>query len=215
MRRHRQHVARHGKRKRTVLTRILLVILAVIVMFAVLDARLRPIITTMASYQCRVISVLAMNEAVMAELEAYPKEAGELTRVEKSANGKVSSIEVNTGELNRLKTRLTAAVSLRLMELENQTISIPLGTLLGWQLLAGRGPNISLKVVPTSFVHTTTQDEVETAGINQTNHRIIIHFSVEMSALLPGYTTSVTVENDICVAETVIVGEVPQFYAMG
>ena len=56
-------------------------------------------------------------------------------------------------------------------------------------------------------------DSLETAGINQTQHRIFIKFQVEMSAILPGYSTNVTVENQVCVAQTLIVGEVPQFYA--
>lgn len=179
-----------------------------------LDRQLRPVISTMAAYQCRVVSVLAMNEAVMEELDSYPDEAQDLAHVQKDANGRVTSIEIDSTELNRLKTRLTAAVSVRLMELEQQTISIPVGTLLGWQLLAGRGPNVKLQVMPTSFVQATTKDVVDTAGINQTNHRIFIHFTVEMSAIFPGYSTNVTVENEVCVAETVIVGEVPQFYAV-
>ena len=51
--------------------------------------------------------------------------------------------------------------------------------------------------------------------INQTQHRIFIRFTVEMSAILPGYSTSVTVENEVCIAQTLIVGKVPQFYASG
>ncbi|MEG1407262.1 MAG: sporulation protein YunB, partial [Ruthenibacterium sp.] len=89
-----------------------------------------------------------------------------------------------------------------------------LGTLLGWQIMAGRGPNIHLQVLPASFVETSMVDQVETAGINQTQYRIFIRFTVQMSAILPGYSTSVTVENEICVAETLIVGQVPQVYSV-
>ena len=115
--------------------------------------------------------------------------------------------------MNRMKARLTEAVSNRLMSLENQDVAIPLGTLLGWQLLAGRGPEVHLQIVPASFVESNVVDTLETAGINQTQHRVCIRFTVEMSAILPGYSTSVEVADEVCVAQTLIVGQVPEFYA--
>lgn len=200
--------------KKIRLFRFMLVVISIVAVFVVLDSRLRPVITTMAQYQCRVASVLAMNEAVMEELDENAELAKNLVQVKRNENGSVTSIEVNSAELNQLKARLTQAVSNRLLAVERQDIRIPLGTLLGWQLLAGRGPDISLQVVPASFVDSTTVDRLETAGINQTQHRIFIRFAVKMSAILPGYSTSVTVENEVCVAQTLVVGQVPQVYAV-
>ena len=152
-------------------------LLAVAALFAAVDSQLRPVVETMAQYQCRVISVIAINEAVMDELEKM-------------------------GDAPN-----------RLMSLENQDVAIPLGTLLGWQLLAGRGPEVHLQIVPASFVESNVVDTLETAGINQTQHRVCIRFTVEMSAILPGYSTSVDVTDEVCVAQTLIVGQVPEFYA--
>ena len=200
MRRFRRPAVTVSKR-RVILFRLFLAFCAVFAVFSVLDNRLRPVITTMAQYQCRVVSVLAMNEA--------------LVEVDKAPDGTVSAIEINSVEVNRLKTRLTDAVANRLLSVPKQDVRIPLGTLLGWQIMAGRGPDIPLQVVPASFVQSTIVDTLETAGINQTQHRIFIRFTVEMSAILPGYSTSVTVENEVCIAQTLIVGKVPQFYASG
>lgn len=136
-----------------------------------------------------------------------------LVRLEKNADGTVSNVELDSVEMNRMKARLTEAVSNRLMSLENQDVAIPLGTLLGWQLLAGRGPEVHLQIVPASFVESNVVDTLETAGINQTQHRVCIRFTVEMSAILPGYSTSVDVTDEVCVAQTLIVGQVPEFYA--
>lgn len=202
-------------KKRTVwLMRFGLLAGLIAAVFMLLDARLRPVIITMAQYQCRVVSTLAMNEAVMEEMAASPNMASRLIDVQKNADGIVTSIAVDSGALNDVKSRLTQAVAQRLLMLQKQDVNIPMGTLLGWQLLAGRGPDIRLQLVPASFVQANTESELITAGINQTQHRIIVHFTVEMSAILPGYSTSVTVENDVCVAETLIVGEVPNFYAI-
>ena len=212
-----RHVRRRAAvpKKRVVFFRLFLTFAAVLTAFAILDSRLRPVITTMAQYQCRVVSILAMNEAVMEELNRIPQAEQSLVTVEKAPDGTVSAIEINSVEVNRLKTRLTNAVANRLLSVPKQDVSIPLGTLLGWQIMAGRGPDIPLQMVPASFVESTIVDSLETAGINQTQHRIFIRFTVEMSAILPGYSTEVIVENEVCVAQTLIVGKVPQVYASG
>lgn len=193
--------------------RVILLIAALLWGMMLLDAQLRPVITTMAQYQCRVISLLAINEAVMEELTQRSDADDALVLVEKTPDGDVSSVEINSVEVNRLKTQLTDAVAQRLSNVQQQDVHIPLGTLLGWQLLAGRGPEIHLQILPTSYVESSIVDALETAGINQTQHRIFIKFSVEMTAILPGYSTSVTVENQVCVAQTLIVGKVPQYYS--
>ena len=167
----------------------------------------------MAQYQCRVVSVIAINEAVMDELEKMGDVPHRLVHLEKNVDGTVSNVELDSVEMNRLKSRLTEAVSNRLTGLENQDVAIPLGTLLGWQLLAVRGPDIHLQIVPASFVESEVVDTLESAGINQTQHRVCIRFTVEMSAILPGYSTSVDVTDEVCVAQTLIVGQVPEFYA--
>ncbi|MEG0896350.1 MAG: sporulation protein YunB [Ruthenibacterium sp.] len=209
------HAKRVGFSKKTVrIVQIILLVLLVIAGFSILDARIRPVITTMAQYQCRVVSVLAMNEAIIAELEQRTTLTEPILSVEKDANGNVTSIMVDSSGLNHLKAQMTEAVSNRLLAIKKQDVHIPLGTLLGWQIMAGRGPNIHLQVLPASFVETSMVDQVETAGINQTQYRIFIRFTVQMSAILPGYSTSVTVENEICVAETLIVGQVPQVYSV-
>ena len=156
---------------------------------------------------------VAINEAVAEELSEMEDMEPQLVRVEKNADDTVSAIEVNSTEVNQLKNRLITAVSEKLMEIPNQDIHIPLGTLLGWQLLAGRGPDVQLQVVPASYVRAEINDSLTTAGINQTEHKLFIDFTVEMSAILPGYSTDVTVTDEVCIAQTMIIGPVPQVYA--
>ena len=50
------------------------------------------------------------------------------------------------------------------------------------------------------------------AGINQTKHQIILTVDVSVSILLPGFRTATKVSNSFIVAETVIVGTVPDTY---
>ena len=50
------------------------------------------------------------------------------------------------------------------------------------------------------------------AGINQTLHRLNMQVSVDVSVLILGQTSSFTVNSGVVVAETVIVGEVPDTF---
>ncbi|MEG1932167.1 MAG: sporulation protein YunB, partial [Pygmaiobacter sp.] len=162
----------------------------------------------------RVASILAINDAVL-ERMAQEDPHLELVEIQRDSDGRICAIEANTIEINRLKSELTVAVGQKLAEIQRTKISIPLGTLLGWQIFAGRGPDIGFKIVPASFVHSDIKSTLISAGINQTRHQIILAFTVEMTAIIPGYTTSVTVTTEVCVAETLIVGEVPQLFAPG
>ena len=125
MRRFRRPAVTVSKR-RVILFRLFLVFCAAFAVFSVLDNRLRPVITTMAQYQCRVVSVLAMNEAVMEELNEVQDIEQALVEVDKAPDGTVSAIEINSVEVNRLKTRLTDAVANRLLSVPKQDVRIPL-----------------------------------------------------------------------------------------
>ena len=91
-------------------------------------------------------------------------------------------------------------------------LSIPVGTLTGSALLAGRGPRISVRMESVGSSSARFENRFTSAGINQTNHRIVLEVNVSVSILLPGFTTATQVANEVTVAETVIVGAVPDTY---
>lgn len=211
---HRFHKTRYVPKKKTIwLIRAFIMFGAVFSAFLLFDHTMRPVIVRMAQYRCRVVSIEAINEAVLAEMEKIDVEKQNLISVEKTPDGSVAAVIVDSAAMNQLKAQLTAAVAERLAQVPKQKIGIPIGTLLGWQVLAGWGPDITMQVVPASYVQSTVVDSLESAGINQTQYRVSLRFTVEMSAILPGYPSAVTVENDVCVAKALIVGKVPQFYA--
>ena len=97
-------------------------------------------------------------------------------------------------------------------EISTSDLSIPLGTLTGSALLAGRGPSFTVRMQSTGSCTATFSNDFSDAGINQTTHRIILCVEVNMSILLPGFQTSTQVDASFSVAETVIVGDVPESY---
>ena len=196
------------------MAKAVLALIAAVVVLVELDHAVRPVVITMAQYQARVSSILAINEAVLQELEDEQIGYEDLVTITRDEKGAVTSVETDAAAINRVKARLTDAVSAHLAALELEEVEVPLGTLLGWQIFAGRGPAIRFQVVPASFVESNITSTLESAGINQTQHKILMEFAVEMSAIIPGYTTSVQVNTQVSIADTLIIGAVPEFYAV-
>lgn len=135
-----------------------------------------------------------------------------LISLEKNASGGVAALISNMAEFNRLQSAITQDVLTRLETMSDMDLSIPLGTLTGSAFLAGRGPRCTIRTQSTGSCSAEFANEFTQAGINQTTHRIMLRVNVSMSILLPGFRTGAEVSNSFAVAETVIVGEVPDTY---
>lgn len=178
-----------------------------------LDRQLRPVISTMASSQCRIAATLAINRALEEELEQNAALYQQMYQIQYGPDGAVAAVWTDSAAVNQAKASLTAAVLEQLEQLEQQSIAVPLGTLLGWQLLAGRGPEVTMQAVPTGFASSEFTTRLESAGVNQTLLMGCIDFHLEISAILPGFSSTQTVQDEVCVFQTLVVGEVPQVYA--
>ena len=135
-----------------------------------------------------------------------------LITFEKDSSGKVTALRSNMSEFNRLQSLISDTVLDRLSEMTSSDLSIPLGTLTGSNLLAGRGPHIRVRTQSVGSATARLRNALTAAGINQTKHQVLLDVEVYVTVLLPGFATSVQVNNELCVAETVIVGNVPETY---
>ena len=153
-----------------------------------------------------------VTEAVSDVVNSGNVKYGDLISLEKNANGGVAALISNMAEFNRLQSAVTQDVLTRLEAMSDLELSIPLGTLTGSAFLAGRGPRCTVRTQTTGSCSAEFANEFSQAGINQTTHRIMLRVDVSMSILLPGFRTGTEVSNSFAVAETVIVGEVPDTY---
>lgn len=176
------------------------------------DRGFGPIVRQFAATQARFLAVTTINQAINAELTAQPVQYGQLVRVQRSAAGQVVSLEMDAAAANGVSSRLTLAANAALSQLQLKQVRIPLGTVLGLQWLAGRGPLISFYIQPASYVESTFLSTLEGAGLNQTMHSVVLRMSVSVETFAAGYHTLQTVTSDMILAQTVIVGEVPQLY---
>ena len=150
--------------------------------------------------------------AVNSAIESGEIQYANLITFEKDNEGNIAALQSNMAEFNRLQSKITQDVLMRLSETGSTELSIPVGTLLGSALLAGRGPKFKVRMQTVGSCTTHFENQFTDAGINQTTHRILLFVDVSVSIMLPGFRTSTKVSNAFSVAETVIVGAVPESY---
>lgn len=154
------------------------------------------------------IVVAAVNDAVDSGRIDYEQ----LVDFDKDADGHVTALRSNMAAFNRLQASIADDILQRMAEVSSIDLAIPIGTLTGSPLLAGRGPCLRVRMQSVGTATARFDNQFSSAGINQTRHRIILDVDVHVSILLPGLTTYTKVSNEISVAETVIVGGVPETY---
>ena len=189
-----------------------LIVMSITALICLAVVQMGPILTSMAtarvSNTVNRIVVAAVDEAIQGGEIDYSV----LVSFEKDTEGKVTALKSNMAAFNRLQSRIADDILLRLSEVSTTELSIPLGTLTGSSLLAGRGPALKIKMQSVGSTTASFRNTFSAAGINQTRHQIMLDVDVHMSILLPGFRTSTKVTNEITVAETIIVGSVPQTY---
>ena len=189
-----------------------LLVLALLAAAVSLLWHLKPVMTSMATARVsnlvnRIVSA-AVNEAV----ENGDIDYQNFVIFEKNETGHITALRSNVAEVNRMQGQITDEILHRLSEVATSELEIPLGTLTGSALLAGRGPSLFVRMQAVGSASAAFRNQFTAAGINQTRHQIFLDVDVYMSILLPGMKTSTRVSNEIAVAETVIVGGVPDTY---
>ena len=189
-----------------------LLVLALLAAAVSLLWHLKPVMTSMATARVsnlvnRIVSA-AVNEAV----ENGDIDYQNFVIFEKDETGHITALRSNVAEVNRMQGQITDEILYRLSEVATSELEIPLGTLTGSALLAGRGPSLFVRMQAVGSASAAFRNQFTAAGINQTRHQIFLDVDVYMSILLPGMKTSTRVSNEIAVAETVIVGGVPDTY---
>ena len=200
------------KRKRGGMTAFMIAA-GLLALFIWLDVITRPVIKGVIEYQAKVFATRLINEAMEWQLDASGVSYSNLIAITRGTDGDVTSIEADMAQINRLKTQLSLAVVDRLENEKDREIQLPVGTMVGNQFTSGRGPVITIKIIPTGYVQSEIQNRLSAAGINQTLHQIMLKISVQIIAVMPGYNVKTETSTNFTIAETVIVGNIPQGYA--
>lgn len=199
---------------RRALTRLLALLLTALLLAAAVFAmlQLRPLLESLATTRVSNTVNRIISEAVDEAIQSGEIRYDQLISFEKDNEGRITAVHSNMAVCNRLQSEILDLILTRVGQVSARELSIPIGSLTGSALLAGRGPRISVRMESVGTSSAWFENEFVTGGINQTNHRIILHIEVSVAILLPGVTTTTKVNNAVTVAETVIVGSVPETY---
>lgn len=200
-------------RRRRLRRIFLLVLLGLLLLAAVLHVRVNPLVQELAQAKITDAASGVINRAVNQQIQQGDIQYENLVTLQRDNEGNITALTTNMREMNRLKTELLTLLDDEIYSIEDDAISIPVGNLTGIQLLGGRGPEIPVKIVAVSSSDANFQGEFLDAGINQTIHRIMMDVSLELIILLPSGTITDRVTTEVCVAETVLLGPVPNSYA--
>ena len=186
---------------------------AILIMLSMIaTSHLRTMLGSLAVTRVSNMVGQVVTEAVSDAVSSGEIQYNHLITLEKNANGGIAAMQSNMAEFNRLQSAITQEILDRLGEMSDIDLRIPLGTLTGSALLAGRGPGFTVRMQATGSCSARFENQFSHAGINQTTHSILLCVDVSMSILLPGFRTGTDVSNTFAVAETIIVGDVPDTY---
>ncbi|MCL2089059.1 MAG: sporulation protein YunB [Oscillospiraceae bacterium] len=183
-----------------------------LIIFFIVDINIRPIIKTVASYRVQMMATNAINQAVYTQIQENGTTYEELVTLSRNNDGNITSIETNIANINKLNADISSNIIGNLQQMQTTDLRIPIGTLLGSKLLSGRGPGIIIKAMPTGEVTTKIVSNFSAAGINQTHHVIEMQINVTVAAMIPGYSSFSEVPSGYQIAETIIVGNVPDSF---
>lgn len=178
--------------------------------YFVTERNVRPIVLSMAEARVRAIALDAISGAVQQNLADIRYE--DLVQPSVDEQGNVTMLKANIVAMNRLATAVSLSAQRYIQDMELQPVRISLGTATGNPLLAGRGPTMLARVVPAGSVSTEFLTEFTSAGINQTRHRIYMRLTAAMNIVIPTGSSQVEVSSLAPIAETVIVGSVPDSF---
>ncbi|HOO22293.1 MAG TPA: sporulation protein YunB [Clostridia bacterium] len=196
------------RKKLIILTIFLVLILAITLYFQYIAM---PIVCTLAAQEIRAEVVNIINEA-NSYLQSLSLFYDSYFKIHYDNNSKISAITANTGLINQVSMILQKQVQNRLNQLRTKTINLPLGSFSGNSLLAPYGVNVPLSVKTVCNCYASTDSGFESVGINQVRHRLVVTLHVDIKIVIPMRSTESTAFNDIVMAESVIVGEVPETY---
>lgn len=191
-------------------------VLAAAALFAALwqgvDRRLHPVIEKMAlSSAVNRVSETVINaiaDCVIEQQLAYD----DFVTLEKDEEGRVSSLTGGFASSSLLKRDLVNDLVRELDTLKEEEFGIPLGTLTGWVIFSGKGPTVRVELLSVGDIAIDMRHEFTEAGINQTLHQVYLDVSSTVYLMIPGEILTSETVSSVCVAETVIIGEVPDTY---
>lgn len=185
--------------------------LAVILLLAlILESAVRPLIKSVAKYQASIKAAEIVNEAILSELETSGEIIKSAIRINCSEDGKVQSVVADSYVFSFVKEHISKSLISSFSSANNCKTEIPLGVFSGVALFSGVGPGVPIEISLVGAPQSEIKGDLVTTGINQNIYRVVLEYSVDITALIPFYSVAAEVSDEIVLAEIIFTGDIPE-----
>lgn len=183
-----------------------------VILLVVFRIRYHDAIRSLSETQVKNATSDLINDAIDKQIDLGNIQYDRIVYFEKDLDGKITALKTNMTEVNRLKTAILNLINDEILALDTTDITIPIGSLLLPEFFSGRGFGIPIQILSIRNSDASFQSYFTEAGINQTLQQLTMDISVDVSVLVLGKAESFTVNSQVVVAETIIVGQVPNTF---
>lgn len=183
----------------------------VIVFFSYIEFQIQPSVMDLTEIKAQTLATEAINTGVYNAVKRLNLTYNDLAVIKYTSDNKVASISTNTVNVNKLKAEVSLETQNKLDELQYREFNYYLGDLTGFELLNGLGPSLVVRLNFSSSIETEVKNNLESAGINQTQSTIEINVKAEIFLTSDEEYPNAVVETTVPVAQTIIVGELPNY----
>ena len=197
---------------RGVIRLLVLLTILVIACFFLFRSRYYDVISVLAQTQVKNVTSDLINDAIDRQINNGTIQYDRMVYFEKDLEGRITALKTNISEVNRLKTDLLNIINDEILATDSDHLGIPIGSLVFPEVFAGKGPSIPVQILTIRNSDGRFFSEFSQAGINQTLQKLNMQVSVDVAVLVLGKVNDFTITSQVVIAETVIVGQVPDMF---
>ncbi len=186
-------------------------LVCVLICFVFFSIFINPILKNTIELRSKSLATSAMNSAI-SDVVMNSIIYDDLINIITDELGNITMIQANSLEINNLSKDLAQTTEKRIVEFGAKGVSIPLGSFTGIPLFVGVGPKVKLKVTPIGSVTCAFSSKFDSAGINQTVHKIYVTVNAKVGIVMPLYSKRFEAKQQVLICESIIVGQVPEVY---
>lgn len=200
------------RRIRKLLYRGILIIFVFLLVFLIFRLKYRDALTELARTQVTNSTSDLINDAIDSQMLNNNIQYDRIVYFEKDLEGRITALKTNMSEVNRLKTAILNLINDEILAMDTSELGIPIGNFLFPEIFSGKGPSIPIRILSIRNSDASFHSAFSEAGINQTLQKLNMDIQVDVSVLVLGKINSFTVSSQVVVAETIIVGQVPEMF---
>lgn len=198
------------------ISRILIFILTISLILSAftvyLDFRLRAVVKVFAKSAVKTVVTNCANKASLKALGELGIDYSEIAKISRNEAGLATSVEIDSATANMVKSHITNEIAKQLESHEKVNFSVPIFAAFGIYYTALKWPRLNYTVHITTTVVSDFKSSFQGAGINQVLHQIMLTVGLESDVAVLGENTEQLTTTSFIIAETVIVGAVPEAF---